>query len=112
MILPSEILNASYPWPFAIQCSDCDGLNMQFNQLFPSAASVVKDGVLNMSGPEMPKQPVTAKPAVIDFKEAFDYDAAVYRVRWSCSFKDQEAAWLASGGQTGIVRCQRVMLKC
>ena len=81
-------------------------------ECFPSAASVMEDGILNMSGPEQPRQPVTAKPPMSEFKEAFDYDAAVYRVRWSCSCKGQEAAWLASGGQTGIVRCQRVKLNC
>ncbi len=64
-----------------------------------------------MSGPEAPMQVVTSRPAAAALKaETFDYDAAVYRVRWSCTSEGQKAAWLASGGQTGIVRCQRISL--
>ena len=67
-----------------------------------------------MSGPDLPTQPGiqpgAAKTGPHEVKEAPEYEAPIYKVRWSCSLKGQEAAWLASGGQTGIVRCQRVKL--
>ena len=70
----------------------------------------MRNGVLNMSGPEPPKLPNTSKPAAADCKEKFEYETAIYSVRWSHSLEGQQAAWLASAGQTGIVRCQRVSL--
>lgn len=42
-------------------------------------------------------------------KEVIDPEAAIHRVRWSCAqASNPDATWIASGGQPGLVRCQRV----
>lgn len=61
-----------------------------------------------MMGQEPARETVGSKLPVVKGDIA-NPSAAVYKVRWSCGqSNDPRATWVASGGATGIVRCQRI----
>ena len=76
------------------------------------AASVVKAGVIYMGGQETAKLALAQKAPTAEGKnEDFNPRAAIFRVRWSGGeAAPDRSVWVASGGQTGLVRSQRVML--
>lgn len=73
---------------------------------------VLDQGTVLMAGQQEPELTQAMKPPAADVREDFRYDAAIFRVCWG---KGQavkpKATWLASGGQLGLVRCQRVSLQ-